>query len=407
MIWVAVIAGMVGIVFIHELGHFSVALAVGMRPRSFYIGFPPALVKVRRKGIEYGIGMIPLGGYVRIPGMHRPAASDLQSLLQPAIAEQASLAPAVLQVRRALDAEDYAAARAAYPELEQSVAAAHLSPGVRRTATRALRDVEEGTAPDAYWRAPTWKRISVIGAGPAANILAAFLILFFVYTLSGSPAKAGVQVARVIPNSPAAAAGLHVGDVLVTVDGRAVDSSNLGDAIRASQGRPITVTVKRDGRLVTLGPQAPVRVDGRWIWRFVFTPKPVPDTAGTAATSAAADLWNITSGTGSALASLAQPHHTAHLTSVVGAAGYTAAALRVSVGLFFLYLALFSMGLALINLIPVLPLDGGHILFTLIESVRRRPLAREVYERVSLVGLALLLVVFVIALQNDSRHWFS
>src|SRR5262249_19232858 len=58
MTWLVVIGGLVLLVFLHELGHFSVALAVGMRPRSFYIGFPPALVKVRRKGIEYGIGMI-------------------------------------------------------------------------------------------------------------------------------------------------------------------------------------------------------------------------------------------------------------------------------------------------------------------------------------------------------------
>ena len=94
MTLLVVIAGLVLLVFLHELGHFTVARAVGMRPRSFYIGFPPALVKVKRKGIEYGIGMIPLGGYVRIPGMNRPAARDLQVLMGPAIEEQGSIAPA-------------------------------------------------------------------------------------------------------------------------------------------------------------------------------------------------------------------------------------------------------------------------------------------------------------------------
>ena len=78
MTWLVVIAGLVLLVFLHELGHFSVARAVGMRPRSFYIGFPPALFKVQRNGIEYGIGMIPLGGMVQLPGMNRPAARDLQ-----------------------------------------------------------------------------------------------------------------------------------------------------------------------------------------------------------------------------------------------------------------------------------------------------------------------------------------
>src|SRR5262245_60341081 len=121
MNWVIVIAGLVAIVFIHELGHFSAALLVRMRPRSFYIGFPPALVKIKRRGIEYGIGAIPFGGFVRLPGMHRPSARDLQILLEPAIEEQPSLAPAVRRVRRALADEDYDAARVAYVELEEEV----------------------------------------------------------------------------------------------------------------------------------------------------------------------------------------------------------------------------------------------------------------------------------------------
>ena len=76
------ILGLAFLILIHEAGHFYSALAVGMRPRKFYIGFPPALVRVRRRGIEYGIGTIPLGGYVKIPGMHRPAARDLEFRLQ-------------------------------------------------------------------------------------------------------------------------------------------------------------------------------------------------------------------------------------------------------------------------------------------------------------------------------------
>ena len=69
-IFVAIL-GLGLLVFIHELGHFSVSLALGMRPRRFYIGFPPAIWKTTRKGIEYGIGAVPLGGFVKIPGMHR------------------------------------------------------------------------------------------------------------------------------------------------------------------------------------------------------------------------------------------------------------------------------------------------------------------------------------------------
>ena len=71
------IIGLGVIIFIHELGHFLVSLGLGMRPRRFYIGFPPAIWKTNRNGIEYGIGAIPLGGFVKIPGMHRPAPVDV------------------------------------------------------------------------------------------------------------------------------------------------------------------------------------------------------------------------------------------------------------------------------------------------------------------------------------------
>jgi membrane-associated protease RseP (regulator of RpoE activity) len=133
MIWLVVALGLLLLVFLHELGHFSVALAVGMRPRAFYIGFPPALVKIKRRGIEYGLGAIPLGGFVRIPGMHRPAGADLTAYMGPALREEPGLAPAVQRVRRALDADDFAAARAALPELRRETQLVELSAGARRS----------------------------------------------------------------------------------------------------------------------------------------------------------------------------------------------------------------------------------------------------------------------------------
>ncbi len=237
MTWLVVIAGLVLLVFLHELGHFSVARAVGMRPRSFYIGFPPALFKIQRKGIEYGIGMIPLGGMVQLPGMNRPAARDLSLFLEPAMREQPSLVPAVGAVRRALEAEDYDTARHACFELEREVSAAELTPRARRSAERVLRDVKEGTSPEAYWHGATWKRIAVIAAGPLANILVAFAILFLVFAISGGPSsRASAQVAAVESGTPAAAAGLQPGDRIVAVNGR--PHENLRRCVGSDQGEP-------------------------------------------------------------------------------------------------------------------------------------------------------------------------
>src|ERR671931_2807319 len=101
------ILGLAGLILVHEAGHFFTALATGMRPRRFYVGFPPPLVRTRRKGIEYGIGAIPLGGYVKIPGMHRPAPSDLDVHFGRALYEAPQLLQPIERLKRPLAAAEF------------------------------------------------------------------------------------------------------------------------------------------------------------------------------------------------------------------------------------------------------------------------------------------------------------
>jgi regulator of sigma E protease len=402
MTWLVVVLGLVLLVFLHELGHFIVAHAVGSRPRSFYIGFPPALAKFERNGVEYGLGAIPLGGYVRIPGMNRPSGRDVEAAFSPALREAPQLTAPVRRVSRALDRDDFTAAREALPGLREEVASVQLTRLAARAAQRSIRDVDEGTGPDAYWHQRTWKRIAIIAAGPAANILVAFVIFFAVY-LTGAPSQTpSTEVAAVSADSPAAAAGLRPGDRVVAVDGRAARTFDaVSRDIRASHGQAITVTVERGGRTVVLGPRRTIFSGGRWIWGFAPAGKLVTYPPGKAARSAAADCWQVVSGTGSAIASIFGGHERGQVTSVVGIARVSEAALKVSFNWYLQILGFVSMSLALLNLLPLLPLDGGHILFSLIEAVRRRALAREIYERVSVVGFALILLIWVIALSND------
>jgi regulator of sigma E protease len=401
--YLVVIAGLVLLVFLHELGHFWVARAVGMRPRSFYIGFPPALVKVKRKGIEYGIGVIPLGGLVKLPGMNRPAARDLRLYVEPAVREEPSLVPAVGALRRALEVENYEAARSACFELEQEVSAAELTPRARRSIEGALREVEEGTSPEAYWRGATWKRVAVIAAGPLANIVVAFLILFLVIAISGGPSnRATPEVFSVESGTPAAAAGLQPGDRIVGVNGRHTRTfDSITHQIQSSRGHAVTLTVVRNGRRVTVGPHKTIRVDGRWIFGFGAATRPVPYSTGRAASTAGSELWGVVTGTAHGLGGLFSSQGRSQLSGPVGIVQVSQEQLRVGWTHYLEILALVSMSLALLNLLPLLPLDGGHILFSLIEAVRRRPLAREVYERVSVVGFACILLIMVIALSND------
>jgi regulator of sigma E protease len=402
MTWVVVAVGLLLLVFLHELGHFLVALAVGNRPRGFYVGFGPMLASFKRNGIEYGLRIIPAGGYVRLPGMHRPAARDIEAFMGQALREDPSLAPLVQRIRRALETEDFATARAAYPELQAAVEAAELSSAARRSAKRALRDIEEGTSSDAYWRQRTWKRIAVIFAGPAMNILVAFVIFVIVYSTGAPSNLASTKVAVVERNTPAAAAGLQVGDRLIAVNGhKATTFDAVSKLIRSSHGRPITVTVDRGGHVLTLGPRSTKKVSGRWIFGFIPSAQLVSYPLGTSTRLAVDDCWHVVTGTVKAFGALFHAKERGQLTSTVGIVRISAQALRVDFNYYLQIVGFVSMSLALLNLLPFLPLDGGHILFSLIEGVRRRALAREVYERVSVVGFALIILIWIIALSND------
>jgi regulator of sigma E protease len=209
-------------------------------------------------------------------------------------------------------------------------------------------------------------------------------------------------VGQVERNTPAAAAGLKAGDRVVAVDGtQAKTFDAVSKLIRSSRGKPITVTVVRDSRRVTLGPRRTVEVQKRWIWGFVPAERLVSYPLGTSLGKAAGECWRVVSATGSGFAGIFKAKDRAQISGPVGIVRTSQAALKAGFSWYLLLLGLISMSLALLNLLPLLPLDGGHILFSLIEAVRRRALAREVYERVSIAGIALILMLMYIALHND------
>ena len=395
------ILGLAVLILLHEAGHFFVARAVGMRPRRFYIGFPPALVKVRRKGIEYGIGAIPLGGYVKIPGMHRPAPSDLDVQLGPALKEDPSLFPKMGRVKRALEAGNLDAARESLPELAEAVAQAKLSSGAGKAARRAVDELRDGLSEDAYWRQGTWKRIAVIFAGPGVNIVLA-IALFAIAYMVGLPGDPTPTVKNVKHHTPAAAIGLRSGDRILAVQGTATpDFSSVSRTIRNSHGRPITVMVMRNGKLLTLGPVRTKQIGGRWA--LGFEPGWVELEYGPtgALSHSLHDTWSATKSTITFLPRLLTRSGSKQVSSPVGIVDYSSRAISLTFTLFLQILGLISLSLAILNLLPLLPLDGGHILFSIIEGLRGRAVGREIYERASAVGIALFLILMFIGLSND------
>jgi regulator of sigma E protease len=398
------IFGLAFLVLLHEAGHFYTARAVGMRPRKFYVGFPPAIAKVRRDGIEYGIGAIPLGGYVKIPGMHRPAPSEVDTHFGRAVHEAPQLIGPAERLKRLLVEGDFDAAAGALKALERAVADADLSPAARKGAERGVTDISDSLGRDAYWRQRTWKRIAVIGAGPGTNLL--FAILMFALLLMLGPGRATTTVDQVEREirpgqpTPAAQIGLRPGDRIVAVDGKPVDASQMFESIVESEGAPIRVTVERDGERLVLGPvRAFEDTDGAY--RIGFRPRFEDLPVGTAVGESFRLTWLITGEIGAVLGRLVRGSGREEISSPIGIVRGSSDALDRGWETYLWVLGLISLSLALLNLLPLLPLDGGHIAFSIIEGVRGKAVGREVYERVSVVGIAVVLMLFFIGLSND------
>lgn len=391
------ILGLALLILVHEAGHFFGSLAVGLRPRKFYVGFPPPIVRTTRKGIEYGIGMIPLGGFVTIPGMHRPIPHDAERRFSQAVSEVPALAGSVDRVKRSLEVEDFAGTSGELDVLEQALREQSLSPGARTAADKGLTELRDALGSDAYWKAPIWKRLVAIGAGPLANIVLAVVVFTVLFTqVGGNPSR---TVASVGKDSPAEAAGILPGDRIVAVDGAPVSGTELGERILSSGGKPLRLTVVRKGEEITVGPVTPMETDGGYRIGIVREGAGMPVLE---ATRRAFEVTGIVSREiVFSLGRLAGGEGRGDVASPIGITRVSSDAVEQGLESYLWVLGLISLSLALLNLLPLLPLDGGHILFALVEGARGRFVRREIYERVSVVGLAVVLLLFFVGLSND------
>lgn len=352
MSWLFVFLGFSALIILHEGGHFVAAKATGMRVERFFLFFGPTIWSFKRGETEYGVKAIPLGGYVKISGMN--------------------------------------------PEEEL------------------LPEVE----PRAYCRQPVWKRIVVIGAGPAVNIALAFAILFFV--AFGYP-EANNTIRSVRTGSPAAAAMLHRGERLVSVDGKAFSDAGGEERLarfseqvsthkcpggHPSKGcrasTPAKLGIESGGRLRTLSvyPTYDSTVK-RMLVGIEYEQDPAAATPAGAASFAWGKMWLVASGTFHVFSHIFESQQRKQISGVVGVSDVGHQVVDLGIYPSLLLLALVSLSLGLINLLPILPLDGGHIFWSLVEKLRGRPVSLQVMERASIVGFALVAMLFFIGLDND------
>ncbi len=350
MSYVLAFLGFAALIILHEAGHFAAAKAVGMRVERFSLFFGPMIVKRRRGETEYGIGVIPLGGYVKITGMN----------------PNEEIPPEVVG--------------------------------------------------RAYYNQPVWKRVVTILAGPAVNILIAFVIVWALLLSSGQQTIVATRTVAAVERATPAATVLKAGDVVVSVDGVTGSEAKIRGEIESHRcagaqvdgclaATPARLVIRRDGRLLTVSARPRyVAADKTTILGFDFGSRVAGTTYPTvfgAASTSVSKLWSVTTETVSTIGRIFESKDRKQLSGVVGGYTVTQESFATSTTQALEVLALISLSLGIINLFPFLPLDGGHVFWALAEKVRGRRIPFSVMERAGVVGFALILVLFVIGLTND------
>jgi regulator of sigma E protease len=341
--WFLAFAGFAVLIILHEFGHFTAAKSVGMRVERFGLFFPPFILKKRLGETEYGVGAIPLGGFVKITGMN--------------------------------------------PEEE----------------------LPADVAPRGYYHQPVWKRIVVIAAGPFVNLVIAFLILL---GLAFGASELTSRVAETAPGSPAERV-LRPDDRIISVDGVRGDQADLARQISrhrcAGEPRPgclartpAVLRVERGGEILTIRVRPRYDPDqGRTLIGFTFATRPLDPDVVEAADTSLDLMWTVASGTIEAIARIFDPEQREQISGVVGSYEITRQAFEFDERRALALLAVISLSLAIVNLFPFLPLDGGHIFWSVVEKVRGRRVSYRVMEQSGVLGFMLVIFLFVIGLSND------
>ncbi len=329
---------------IHEFGHFIVALKLGLNVERFSIGFGPAIWKKTWKGVEYRISWIPLGGYVSIPDVD--------------------------------------------PEGTKALEGAAGTGGVRE-------------------KIPAWKEIAVAVAGPAMNlVLAAIIAVLLACVPSAKFGELEPIVGDVLPDSPAAQAGIQSGDRILSIDGQLIETwYELLTEVQIAGGRTVNFKIQRGAEEVDL-PIAPEQTDGAWRIGAVSLPSETRTAAWMAKRNPWDQLKDDATGIFRILKALVTPREAKATSQALGGPVMIAMGIYTSVrhdfwsGLGFLrYL---NVNLAILNLLPIPVLDGGLILFASIALLFRRRIPEKVVSVLSTVFMYALLGLMAILIYRDS-----
>ncbi len=341
------------IVFIHELGHFIAAKLSGVRVEVFSLGFPPKMYSKTYGETEYQLAWIPLGGYVKMSGM-----------LDESLEEE-------------IDPDD----------------------------------------PGGFLIQPFYNKIFIISAGVLMNFILAFFLYSFLTWNQGISTLAGTTLTYVDSGYPAADIGIQEGDEITIIAGEAVvEWQQLTDIVRGYPGIPIPISWKRDNVLMS----------------GLITPRAMPDfnleeartdtvgkigVVGSFVTEAVGPLesfghgakqvyWILKLNVISIKALVTGGAHIKELTGPLGIAKMSGASARSGLATFLSFIAMISVSIGFLNILPIPMLDGGHLVFIIIEAIIRRPIPDKVKVKFIQFGMAALLLLIVVVSYNDIIRFY-
>ncbi len=387
------------LVILHEGGHFAVARSFGVKVHEFMVGLPGPAIRWQGKNTVFGVTAIPLGGYVRIAGMepgpedprladvlacatrlHRVTAHDVSAELGIELAESEALLVTLA---------DWGALKA--PETDDDV---YESLHAQESASdpQALLDTARSIT---YRGLSMWKRIAVLSAGVIVNLASAVLVFVLVLSLYGIPSQT-LTVDVAAKGSGAAAAGIKAGDTITSVDGKQLEKwQDLLDTLGTLKpGQTVAVTVDREGAPQSLDVTLGRSDSGTALLGIQVTIENVKLSPAAALKESFVWIGLVFKAIGGFFNPSTFQESVGGSMSVVGVSvEVSKAAQRGPIDYAFL-VALLSLSLGVMNILPIPPLDGGKVALELIEGVSHRQIPRKVAYGISLAG-ALLLFTFI------------
>lgn len=335
------------IILVHELGHFLAARAVGIRVERFSIGFGPKLVAFQRGETEYRVSWLPLGGYVKMAGM----------------------------IDESLDASE----------------------------------PFDPNDPHLFMNKNGWQKVLVISAGVIMNIVLAGFVLWLVFGVRGIPTlpeNVGTVIDRPVSGWPADKAGLERGDEILSIDGVAVERwEDLVDAIYKRPGQEVRIDIERAGERKEIVLTTRSEKEGSaQIGKIGIQPMLHLERVGVgqAFVYGWTAAWTYLKMTAIGIGRLVTLQASVRdLSGPVGIAKMSGEYARQGIWDLLDFIALISVNIGFVNILPIPALDGGHLVLILIEAVRRRPLSTKLKLWVQQVGMVLLLALIAVVVFND------